>query len=103
MRANNNNRKETVLEVFLPATERYGWPSRMRGDHGVENGSCADAMEEKRGPGRGSYIWGRLAHPDLISSRDSSNIFSGVYITVALKGSGWITRMVSSQNGNPFS
>lgn len=59
MKANNNNRKETVLNVFLPATQRYGWPSRMRGDHGVENGLCADAMETKRGPGRGSYIWGR--------------------------------------------
>lgn len=58
-KVNNNNRKETVLDVFIPATRLYGWPSRMRGDHGVENGLCADAMEEKCGPGRGSYIWGR--------------------------------------------
>lgn len=58
-KVNNNNRQETVLDVFLPATHKYGWPSRMRGDHGVENGLCADAMEARRGPGRGSYIWGR--------------------------------------------
>ncbi|KAF4569459.1 hypothetical protein EYR36_009250 [Pleurotus pulmonarius] len=62
IKANNNNRKETVLEVFMNATEQHGWPSRMRGDHGVENGLCALAMEEYRGRGRGSYIWGRSVH-----------------------------------------
>lgn len=59
MRAHNNNRAETVLLLFLEATEVHGVPSRIRGDHGTENVEIAEWMEEHRGVGRGSYIWGR--------------------------------------------
>lgn len=60
LRASNNNRGETVLDVFLAATRIYGVPSRLRGDHGVENIIIAAWMEANRGACRGSYIWGRL-------------------------------------------
>jgi hypothetical protein len=58
--ASDNNRAQTVLELFLAAAEIYGVPSRVRGDHGVENLLVAAYMETLRGEGRGSYLWGRL-------------------------------------------
>jgi hypothetical protein len=48
-----------VLDLFTHAISLNGLPSRVRGDHGTENVRVADYMEEKRGIGRGSYIWGR--------------------------------------------
>ncbi|KAK7041377.1 hypothetical protein R3P38DRAFT_2512211 [Favolaschia claudopus] len=56
----NNNRAQTVLDLFLYAVSRYGMPSRARGDHGTENILVAAWMEEHRGSDRGSYIWGRV-------------------------------------------
>ncbi|KAK7041382.1 hypothetical protein R3P38DRAFT_3260940 [Favolaschia claudopus] len=58
----NNNRAQTVLDLFLYAVSRYGTPSRARGDHGTENILVAAWMEEQRGSGRGSYILGRSVH-----------------------------------------
>jgi hypothetical protein len=55
----NNNRAATVSELFDLARAKHGTPSRVRGDHGVENIEVANTMEEIRGSGRGSYIWGR--------------------------------------------
>lgn len=59
LRASNNNRAATVLDVFREAAERYRVPSRLRGDHGTENLQVAEFMETYRGVRRGSYIWGR--------------------------------------------
>lgn len=59
MRVSNNNRALTVLQLFLDSTEHWGVPSRLRGDHGVENVLVASWMERYRGVSRGSYIWGR--------------------------------------------
>ena len=59
LRVNDNNRASTVLDLFESAIERHGTPSRVRGDHGVENIEVAIWMEQHRGPGRGSYIYGR--------------------------------------------
>ncbi|KAJ3512101.1 hypothetical protein NLJ89_g3717 [Agrocybe chaxingu] len=62
LRASSNNHGDTVLELFLSATAIYGVPSRLRGDHGVENILVAAWMEDRRGRHRGSYIWGRSVH-----------------------------------------
>lgn len=59
LRASDNNRSETVLDVFLEAADKYRVPSRLQGDHGVENLLVAAWMEREHGEGRGSYIWGR--------------------------------------------
>ena len=59
IRASNNNRAETVLELFEDIVTVHGYPSRVRGDHGTENLLVAARMEEIRGVERGSYIWGR--------------------------------------------
>ncbi|KAE8185318.1 hypothetical protein CF328_g7583 [Tilletia controversa] len=58
MRANSNNRADTVADCFLEATERCGWPSRVRADHGGENLEVMRLMEEARGHNRGSFIQG---------------------------------------------
>lgn len=62
IRAHNNNRAESVLNLFLESIQVHGTPSRVRGDHGTENVRVAEWMEENQGGGRGSYIWGRFVH-----------------------------------------
>ncbi len=59
LRASNNNRAATVLDVFYAGAQRFGVPSRVRGDHGTENIQVAAYMNHFRGSGRGSYLWGR--------------------------------------------
>lgn len=59
LQASDNNRGETVLILFHRAAAIYGVPSRIRGDHGVENILLAAWMKEHCGLRRGSYIWGR--------------------------------------------
>ncbi|KAF7342954.1 hypothetical protein MVEN_01725400 [Mycena venus] len=49
--ASNNNRAQTVLDLFLLATAIYGVLSRVRGDHGVENLLVAAWMEAYHGEG----------------------------------------------------
>ena len=60
LKASTNNLARTVLNLFLNAIAVEGgfWPSRIRVDYGVENVMVCDAMIEKRGAGRGSYIAG---------------------------------------------
>jgi hypothetical protein len=59
IQASNNNRAQTVLDLFLRGVGDYGMPSRLRGDHGTENVLVAAYIEEVNGVARGSYIWGR--------------------------------------------
>lgn len=49
MSASNNNRAETMLSCFTRGVEEYGWPSRVRADHGRENWLVKDKMESVRG------------------------------------------------------
>lgn len=44
MQCNTNNRADTVLNLFVRATERYGVPSRVRSDRGGENIDVARYM-----------------------------------------------------------
>ncbi|KAL0565018.1 hypothetical protein V5O48_017012, partial [Marasmius crinis-equi] len=62
MRAHDNNRKDTVAALSHDARAVHGTPSRVRGDHGVENLEVAEWMETNFGVERGSYIWGRSVH-----------------------------------------
>lgn len=62
IRVSDNNRTATVLQIFDQAMVKNGVPSRVRGDHGTENGLVAAHITDIRGNGRGSYIWGRSVH-----------------------------------------
>ncbi|CAD6902099.1 unnamed protein product [Tilletia laevis] len=66
IKASSNNLASTVGDAFLGATEQWGWPSRVRADHGGENLIVKQYMEEKRGLGRGSFIQGSSVHNQRI-------------------------------------
>ena len=47
----NNNKAITLLDHFRSAVNKFGLPSRVRSDKGLENVLIADFMIGKRGTG----------------------------------------------------
>jgi hypothetical protein len=68
LHCSSNNLSSTVLALFLDAIEKDGglWPSRIRVDQGVENVLVCEAMVEKQGEGRASFIAGPSTHNQRI-------------------------------------
>ena len=58
LEAHTDNRSSTVMETFLQAVERYGLPSRVRGDCGGENKEVSVFMIMTWGPNRSNFMWG---------------------------------------------
>ena len=65
LKAVDNNRAVTVLELFRNAVDRLGLSSRVRADRGGENVGVAQFMLDHL-PGRGSFISGRSVHNQRI-------------------------------------
>ena len=61
-----NNLAATALQYFQQGVSKYGVPSRVRGDCGVENFDVARFMISNRGTNRGSFITGRSVHKSRI-------------------------------------
>lgn len=55
-----------MFGLFRDAVTSLGIPSRVRGDRGGENIQIARFMTEHKGPGRGSFIFGRSVHNQRI-------------------------------------
>lgn len=66
LRASDNNRADTVMNLFRLAVHDCGWPSRVRSDKGGENIEVARAMLAVRGTGRRSHLAGSSVHNQRI-------------------------------------
>lgn len=55
-----------MADLFLNATQEYGWPSRVLIDHGGENTQVWQLMEDRRGFNRGSFLVGCSTHNQRI-------------------------------------
>ena len=61
-----NNKATTVLQLFDSAVKKYGLPSRVRSDRGVENYEIGRYMLERHGLDRGSMLVGSSVHNQRI-------------------------------------
>ncbi|XP_013417009.1 uncharacterized protein LOC106178403 [Lingula anatina] len=66
LQASPNNLSSTVMKLFDEAVQKWGLPSRVRSDLGVENRDVAEFMLNRRGTGRRSFITGKSVHNSRI-------------------------------------
>ena len=78
----DSNKAPTLLHFFAEAVGRFGLPSRVRSDKGLENVLIADYMIEKRGASRCSMITGKSTHNQRIE-RLWRDVFTGLLMIQA--------------------
>ena len=80
----DNNRASTVLQLFLESVRQFGFPSRIRSDHGLENVEVATPMIQQMGTNRGSHITGSSVHNQRIERlwREVNRIICRPYCNV---------------------
>ena len=87
----DNNRADTVLELFIKGIQEFGLPSRVRSDHGLENVGVAQYMLENRGLNRGSIMTGSFVHNCRIE-RAYNEMFTLVsFVTLPISWVEWKT------------
>ena len=76
-----NNKADSMTAAFMTGCGQFGFPSRVRSDHGLENIGVAAFMIAYRGPRRGSIITGRSVHNQRIERlwRDVFQSCTGVF------------------------
>ncbi len=77
MHCADNHKLDTVLDLFQEGVSKYGLPSRVRCDHGMENFRVAQYMLEMRGLDHGSIIMGSSVHNCRIE-RIHKDVYAGV-------------------------
>ena len=73
----DNNKAETILELFKEGTQKYGIPSRARCDYGMENLLVGQFMLGQRGLDGGSIITGSSVHNCRVE-RTRRDVYAGV-------------------------
>ena len=71
-----------MSELFEHVVQRWGLPSRVRSDHGLENILVSSYMIEQRGPNRGSIITGSSVHNCKVE-RTRLDVCAGVLVFYA--------------------
>ncbi len=73
----DNNRADSLFELFQRGTERYGTPRRVRTDMGMENVKIAEFMYEQRGST--GILTGKSTHNQRIE-RLWRDVYDGVLV-----------------------
>lgn len=61
-----NKLANTVLQCFIYGAQKFGLPSCVRGDRGVESVHIVRLLIQNKGLDRGSFIAGRSVHNQRI-------------------------------------
>lgn len=88
LHCSNNNRAETVKNLFIVAVQHFSRPLHIKTNHGVENVKVWEDMQATRGDG--SVLTGSSVHNQRIErfNRDLNNNCCQVYAPIFYEGFG---------------